>query len=117
MGLLAYQEVQSLTGLIASYATPTVSDTFVPGNDVFLHFKNTNAATRLITVVTPRTAVAGLAIPDVTHTIAALTGDVFLGPFPAQHFADPATGLATVTTSVVTNVTVALLKLSTPANS
>lgn len=46
-----------------------------------LHVKNTNGATRTLTVATPG-SVDGLAVADPTFVIPATTGDKFIGPFP-----------------------------------
>ena len=40
------------------------------------------------------------------------TGELILGPFPADTYADPATGLCTVTPSATANVTLACIRLS-----
>lgn len=70
-----------------------------PGN-VMLHFKNTNAASRTVTVDVPAT-VAGQSVPDFTYTVpaqvAASTGGV--------HAAITDTGAPQVVTSSITNPT------------
>ena len=53
------------------------------GHNVFLHVKNSNAATRDVTITTPNT-VDGLAIGDLVVTVPANTGDVLIGPFPGS---------------------------------
>jgi len=45
-----------------------------------LHFRNTNAAPRVVTVVTQPT-VDGAAIAEKTFTVAATTGEIIIGPF------------------------------------
>ena len=80
MALFATQEINY--GTTPSYAAVNASDTFVPDQFTFLHVKNTNAATRVITVVTTSTGVGGQAVADVAVTIAATTGDEMIGPFP-----------------------------------
>lgn len=114
MALLAAQEIL-LAGTTPSYTAVNASDTFAPGPDIFLHVKNTNAATRDVGIATTKTGVGGLAIADAGGTIPATTGDKMYGPFPANHFADASTGLATVTYTATAGVTAALLKLSTPS--
>ena len=112
---MAAQATQSIirTGITPTYAAANAGgDTFTPGARTFLHVKNTNAATRDITVVSSSTTI-GLAVADVTVTIPATTGDKIIGPFPYEHFAD-ATGQAAVTWSSATNVTIAVLDLSAP---
>lgn len=52
-------------------------------------------------------------IGDPTVTVPITTGDRMIGPIPGGIFADPTTGLVTVTHSFTTSVTVAVLNLST----
>ena len=114
MALLTAQPVV-YTGLTPSYAAVNSTDTFAPGMDLLLHVKNTNAATRTITVTVYKD-LGGLALADVGPvTIAATTGEEMLGPFPAHIFADPATGFCTVTYSATAGVTAALIQLAAPA--
>lgn len=108
MALLATQEM-ALTGTVATYSAASASDTFVPDDRTFLHVKNGGGSSDTVTVVTPGTAAGGLAIADAVSAVANATEE-FIGPFPAQHYADPATGLATVTHSFTTSVTVAVVK-------
>lgn len=103
------------TGLAPTYAAAAagLSDKFTPGPQTFLHVKNTNGATRTVSVAT-----VGAPIPDLTKTFAAVslpatTGDKMIGPFPPEHF-QGSDGLATITWSVDTGVTVAVLDLSSP---
>ena len=115
MALLTAQEI-GYAGALPTLSAVNASDTFVPDDRTFLWVKNTNAATRDITIATVRTGVGGLAIGDVVVTIAASTGEEMIGPFPYSQFADPATGLATVTYTSATNVTAALVRLPVPVN-
>lgn len=114
MALMTTQEL-GYAGNLPTLSAVNSSDTFVPDDRTFLWVKNTNAATRDITIVTPKTGVGGTAIADVTVTIAATTGEEMIGPFPAQHFADPSTGLATVNYTSATNVTAACVRLPLPS--
>lgn len=112
MSLLATQP-SSPNGLAPTYAAAAASDTFVPGLNVFLLVENSNAATRTITLTTPGTY-RGLAIPDPAPTIAATTGRLVLGPFDPAIYADPTTGLVTVTPSATAGVTYAVVQLAVP---
>lgn len=114
MALFPTQEI-GYAGNLPTLSAVNASDTFVPDDRTFLWVKNTNAATRDITIATPRTGVGGVSIGDVTVTIAATTGEEMIGPFPAQHFADASTGLATVTYTSATNVTAAVVRVPIPA--
>lgn len=110
MALLATQTPTAAAGLVPAFTAAAASDTFLPSDRTFIYVKNTNAATRTITVTTPGTT-AGLAIADMVGTVGATTGELILGPFPAQNYADPTTGLATVTPSATANVTYAVVQL------
>jgi hypothetical protein len=114
MALLTTQEI-GYAGALPTLSAANASDTFVPDDRTFLWVKNTNASTRDITITTPKTGVGGLAIADVTVTIGATTGEEMIGPFPAQHFADASTGLATVTPTATAGVTLAVVKVPVPA--
>ncbi len=111
MALLTVQTPTPSAGLVPSYGAANASDTFVPDDRTFLYVKNTNAATRTITITTPGTF-RGLSIQDPGPTIAATTGELILGPFPADTYADPTTGLCTVTPSATAGVTYALVRLA-----
>lgn len=114
MALLTTQEI-GYAGTLPTLGAASTSDTFVPDDRTFLWYKNSNGATRDITVATTKTGVGGLAIADVTVTIAVTTGEEMIGPFPAQHFADASTGLATVTVTASAGVTVAVVRVPVPA--
>lgn len=113
MALLASQVPTINAGLVPAYSAAAASDTFVPDGDTFLYVKNTNAATRTIAVSTPG-SFRGLALPDPAPTIAATTGELIMGPFPGELYADPTTGLATITPSASAGVSYAVVKLQTP---
>jgi hypothetical protein len=98
------------SGLSESFAAATVSgDTFVNDERTFLHIKNTNAATRDVTV-TPSRLVDGRAASPLVVTVAALTGDVLIGPFPAADY-NNTDNVVSITYSAVTNLTIALVRL------
>lgn len=112
MALLTVQSIAIGTnpsnGVTPSYSAANSSDTVAYDSGLFLHVKNTNAATRDITVVIPGNQVSGAGITDLVHTIAATTGDRMI-PIPAEAV-DPATGLVTITTSATPNVTWGVFK-------
>jgi hypothetical protein len=109
MALLTTQ-TPGATGLVPSYAAANASDTFTPNDRTFIYVKNTNASTRTITVTTPGTTF-GQAIGDMAGTVGATTGELVLGPFPANAYADPTTGVATVTPSASAGVTYAVIQI------
>jgi hypothetical protein len=97
--------------LSATLGSPTTSDTFPPGGDVYLRVKNgaTGAVTGTITWPTATDAYGvgksslvlngGAAIP--------VSSDRIFGPFPAAEFADPSDGQVHITwtgTLTATNV-------------
>ena len=111
MALLATQVPTPAAGLVPAYSAAAATDTFVPDDRTFLYVKNTNAATRTIQVLTPN-SYRGLAVADPAPTIAATTGELVLGPFPADLWADPTTGLALITPSASAGITYAVIRLA-----
>lgn len=115
MALLTTQVV-TRAGITPSYTAASATDTFTPGSDVFIHAKNTNAATRDLAFSINNT---NPTYPNVTYamvavTIPATTGDKMIGPFPSGVFADPTTGVCTITPTVTTNVTYGAFKVQAP---
>ncbi len=112
MALLAVQSI-TRAGLAAAYAAAAGGgDTFLPDGRTFLHCKNASGGAITVTIVTPRTDPYGNAIADNTVSVPATTGDRMIGPFPAEAYADPTTGLANVTYSGVTSFTVGVFQLA-----
>jgi hypothetical protein len=102
-------------GLTPSFASAAGGgDTFNPDLDTYLRVKNASGSSITVTVVTPRTDPVGNAVADTTFTVPATTGDVIAGPFPAEIYADPVTGVANITYSGVTSLTIAVLKPTRP---
>ena len=100
----------------AAGITPTrtgslsTSNTYLVPNDgrVILQFQKSEAAAATITVQTPKT-VGGLAVAELTITVAASSGDVSAGPFPPSIY--NAAGILKFTSSNVAGLTVAVLKI------
>lgn len=114
MAALATQAIIR-AGLTPSFAAAAGGgDTFTPDADTYLRVKNASAGVITVTVVTPRTDGAGNPVADTTFTVPITTGDVIAGPFPAEVYADPNTGLANITYSGVTSLTIAVLKPTRP---
>jgi hypothetical protein len=108
-------QIPTLLGITPTYAAVTGGgDACECSTDIFLHFKNTNAATCTVTLVSPAAnsthtnapyVVAGVVIP-------ATTGDKMIGPIDPGIFKDPTTGLCSITyTGTTTNTTVAVVRL------
>lgn len=111
MALLALQPTVAASGVIPTYSAANASDTFTCGPNVVLLVENSNAATRTITLTTPSTP-RGLSQGDPTNTIGATTGRLTFGPLSADLYADPVTGVGTVTPSATAGVTYALVQLT-----
>jgi hypothetical protein len=112
MALLTTQTV-SRTGLNPTFTAAAASDTFVPDSQTWIEIVNAggspDSAVFAVAVGDP----PGLTISDVTVSVT--NGQTRkIGPFPANFFADPTTGLCTVTNSFTTTVTVGVFKLSQP---
>lgn len=112
MALLTTQNI-SRTKIIPTYAAVAATDTFVPDAQTFLHIKNAGGSSDTVAVQVLAGDPPGLTISDVSNAVANAT-EGMIGPFPANFFADPTTGLATVTHSFTTSVTVGVFKLSQP---
>jgi hypothetical protein len=118
---MALQTTQTISrsttggGLVPAYVAATASDTFVPGETVFLHIKNGSGvsinATVLVQAAGPIDNV-GLAASK-QYAVAAGT-ERMVGPFPPAYFADPVTGLATVNFSATTSVTYGVFNMTQP---
>jgi hypothetical protein len=113
MALLTTQTILR-SGITPTYGAVAASDTFTPGNGVFLHVKNAGASPDTVAVqVLQGDPSATLVIADLS--ISVTNGqERMIGPLPANFFADPVTGLGTVTHSFTTSVTVAVLNLQQP---
>jgi len=106
VSVIAIQTID-LDGEGADYAAAVGPDTFVNDGRTFLHCKNTNAATRTVTIDSTKACDQGFD-HDQAVVIPATTGDVMIGPFPTARFGTT----VTVTYSAVTNLSVAAFKLS-----
>lgn len=110
MATLTVQEVTRAGAILTYAAAAGGGDKFAPTIDTWLRVINGGGGSITVTVVTPNTLVSDVAIGDVAVSVGAgVTKDI--GPFPAELFANPTDGLADVTYSGVTTVTVAAVKL------
>jgi hypothetical protein len=116
MATLAVQDTL-LAGLAPTYASAALTDEFINPTDesCFVHYKNTNAATRTVTVTKQRSTVSvpgygAVATADQVVTLAANTGDHMLGPFPAALWND-ANGKVQLAVSAIAGVTVAVIRV------
>lgn len=103
-----------LAGLEATDNAIDATDVYFAPNDpgnMYLHFKNTGAEATVTFDLTK--SVAGATLTDQTATIPATTGDVLVGPFPAEWEDDtgPNPGHVKFSQDIASGVTVAILRL------
>lgn len=104
MATLTTQSID-LDGVAPTYASAAGGgDKMRPGDHNFLHVKNGDGSPITVTLITPGTS-EGLAIADQTVTVAA-TGEQMIRVTP-ERYRNPSDGLASITYSAVTSVTVA----------
>lgn len=105
MAILASQNVTRV-GIAPAYAAAAAGgDRFTPGSETFLHVKNGSAGALTVTIATPRTDAYGNAIADTAVSVPA-AGERMIGPFPAQGYGSVTDGLADITYSGVTSLTI-----------
>jgi hypothetical protein len=116
MATLATQTV-TRAGLGPTYAAASGGgDAMACGSDMMLHVKNASGAPITVTIAIPAGA-SGFSQAAYTSTavsVPATTGDRMIGPIQPQLYQDPTTGLATITYSGVTSLTVAAINVQEP---
>jgi len=105
-------QVITRAGVIPTYgAAAGGGDAMQVGDDMFLHIKNGGGSSITVTLAIPAGASA---FPQVAYTSTAVTvanaSEKMIGPIKAAIYADPVTGLCTITYTAVTSVTVAALQ-------
>ena len=109
MATLTVQDID-LDGEAADYvACAGGGDQFTNDGKTFIHLKNTNAATRTVTINSQTNCSQGFD-HNVAVVIPATTGDVMIGPFPTARFND-ATSSVLLTYDAVTNLTIGVFSL------
>lgn len=110
-------QIISRAGITPTYAAVTGGgDACETGDNIFLQFKNTNAATYTPSIAIPagKSTFPGIVYTPTAVVIPATTGDKMIGPI-SEIYRDPTTGLAQITyTGTTTNGTVACVKLQAP---
>jgi hypothetical protein len=91
-------------------------DAMACGPGMFLRAKNASGGNITVTIAIP-TGASGY--PNAVYTSTAVvvpltTGDMLIGPIAAPLYQDPTTGLATITYSGVTSLTVGAFNLAQP---
>lgn len=107
MAALTTQNVNNATGLQqAPVAAAGGGDTFTPGDRTWLEVTNGGGSPITVTLGTfPDTAEWGGAIADHVVTVTNATTKK-IGPLVGSRYANPATGIGSITYSGVTSVTV-----------
>jgi len=112
MALLTTQNV-SRTGITPTYAAVAASDTFVTDAQTWIHVKNGGGSPDTCAVQVLQGDPPGLTISDVSVSVT--NGqERMIGPLPSNFFADPTTGVGTITHSFTTTVTIGVFKLGQP---
>lgn len=112
MATLTVNSISSTAGFDAKSAFAAVAaggDQFLNDGKTFFIIKNTNAATRTVTVATAGTYI-GRAVADDTYTVAVTTGETISPTFPKGLFND-GSGYVQLTYSTDTDVTIGVFKL------
>ena len=110
MATLTAQDVNIVTFITPTYAAADVAgDQFANDGKTVLHFKNTNAAARNVTINSVTACDQG-SDHDLVVNVPATTGDKMAGPFPVARFLN-SSGFVTMTYDAVTNLTVAVLSV------
>ncbi len=112
MATLATQSI-TRAGLEATYAAAAGGgDKFAPDANAVLHVKNGSGGDITVTVATQGTVVGN---PIADNAVVVTAGEErFIGPWPYEHYSAAADGLAAITYSGVTSLTVAVFRLSQP---
>jgi hypothetical protein len=105
MALLTKQDASPLAGnVITPVAAAGGGDTMVGGQGMNLYVNNGGGAPITVALVTPEVVEGSLAVTDRAVSVTNATFKVI--PVPSR-YNDPITGLASITYSAVTSVTVA----------
>jgi hypothetical protein len=108
MTLLVAQQIGVNPPLTPVYTAVNASDTFAPDDRTFLHVKTVGTGST-VGIATPNAGPGGFAVADGSYVMGT-NSDRMIGPLTAALFADPVTGLGTVTYSATTAVTAALIR-------
>lgn len=108
MATLVTQNIAT-TGILPTYqAAAGGGDAMVADSTSFLHIKNGTASPMTVTLATPATVDTTLLVADRAVTVGANSEQMIA--VPDSLYRDPATGLAAITYSLATSVTVAAIR-------
>ncbi len=111
MATLATQNI-TRAGVAPTFAAAAGGgDKFTPSKDTWIEAVNGSGGAITVTIITPKTTDYGAAVADIAVSVGAGSTRK-IGPFPRQHFADTDDGLADLTYSGVTSLTVGVFSLA-----
>lgn len=100
----------TVTGMNPVYSAAAAGSKIQCSDRMFLHVKNAAGSSMTVTLAATATS-HGQKAADVVVTVPATTGDAMIGPIFADLYAGLSDGLATITYSSTTSVTVAAIRL------
>lgn len=116
MSVRSKQTLAVATGAGPTFSAATVSDTMLPGNNVWAEYRSVHSGAHTLTVITPGNDPFGVAYADKVYTLAAGGGAGNIVPSEIRiplikEFQDPTTGYVTITVdSSATAVTMAVVE-------
>lgn len=115
MATLTTQKI-ARAGVAPTFAAAAVGgDRFTPGHYTYLEIKNAGGSPVTVTVAATAKVDNDIALANTTVSVPATTGDIKIGPFPPRDYlATDGSGLADITYSGVTSVTIGVFSLSQP---
>ena len=112
MATLTVQQVTRV-GAAPTFAACTGGGDACPVSaSTYIEVKNTSGAPITVTLAVTAAAPPGLTYATESFSVPATTGDILYGPILPQLFADPTTGMCTITYSGVTNLTIGAFNLA-----
>lgn len=109
-------QVVTRAGVVPTYASATGGgDAMAVGSGMFFHIKNGGGSPITVSLAIPAGASG---YPNVAYGVTAVSvsnaSEKMIGPIQAPIYADPTTGLCTISYTGVTSVTVAAINLQQP---
>lgn len=115
MATLTTQNITRAGTVITPVAAAGGGDAMECGSGMMLQVVNGGGGAITVTLVVPTTRTWKPNVAITSPAVSVTNGTTrWFGPIDAETFADPATGLCTITYSGVTSVTVAAVKLTQP---
>jgi hypothetical protein len=116
MATLTVQQIARVGAAPTFAACSGGGDACPVGTNTFIEVKNTGGTVCIVTIATAASAApfSGTTLAAETFTVPITTGDFMYGPINPQLFADPVTGMATISYSQVTSCTIGAFNLTQP---